>query len=47
MLAHASQIGDDSFFLAMPEEGFQAAFGTEWYVKVGQSPDGSFGTSII
>lgn len=47
MLAHASQIGDDSFFLAMPEEAFQAAFGTEWFAKLGSEPDGGFGPAII
>jgi LmbE family N-acetylglucosaminyl deacetylase len=47
MLAHASQIGDDSFFLAMPEEAFEAAFGMEWFAKVGQEPSGRFGSAII
>jgi LmbE family N-acetylglucosaminyl deacetylase len=36
MVAHASQIGADSFFLSMPPEAFAAAFGTEWYIRVGQ-----------
>jgi LmbE family N-acetylglucosaminyl deacetylase len=31
MAAHASQIGETSFFLAMPPEAFAAAFSTEWY----------------
>lgn len=35
MRAHASQIGDDSFFLAMPDEAFAAAFGTEWFIRRG------------
>jgi LmbE family N-acetylglucosaminyl deacetylase len=35
MLAHASQIAPDSFFLQMPEEVFAAAFGTEWYIEHG------------
>ncbi len=30
--AHASQIADDSFFLAMSPMRFAAAFGTEWFV---------------
>jgi len=47
MLTHASQIGDDSFFLAMPEEAFQAAFGTEWYAQVGLTPDGQFRSAIV
>jgi LmbE family N-acetylglucosaminyl deacetylase len=35
MRAHASQIAEDSFFLAMPDEAFAAAFGTEWFVRRG------------
>jgi LmbE family N-acetylglucosaminyl deacetylase len=31
MRAHASQIAEDSFFLAMPDDAFEAAFGTEWF----------------
>lgn len=34
MAAHASQISETSFFLAMPS----AAFGTEWYRRLGISP---------
>ncbi len=37
MLAHASQISPDSFFLQMPEEIFAAAFGTEWYIEHGRT----------
>jgi LmbE family N-acetylglucosaminyl deacetylase len=33
--AHASQIGPESFFLAMPDELFAMAFGTEWFVDPG------------
>jgi LmbE family N-acetylglucosaminyl deacetylase len=33
MAAHASQIADTSFFLAMPPEMFELAFGTEWYIR--------------
>ena len=29
--AHASQVGEGSFFLALPPAAFQQAFGTEWY----------------
>jgi LmbE family N-acetylglucosaminyl deacetylase len=32
IVAHASQIASDSFFLSMPVERFTSAFGTEWYV---------------
>ena len=41
MAAHASQIPADSWFLAMPEEAFAAAFGTEWFIRrgVASTPD--------
>jgi LmbE family N-acetylglucosaminyl deacetylase len=35
MVAHASQIGPDSFFLAMPDDAFAGAFGTEWFIGPG------------
>ena len=35
MRAHSSQIAEDSFFLALPDEAFAAAFGTEWFIRVG------------
>jgi LmbE family N-acetylglucosaminyl deacetylase len=38
MRAHASQISEQSFFLAMPDEGFGYAFGTEWFIRDGQGP---------
>ncbi|MGX7825591.1 PIG-L family deacetylase [Actinokineospora sp. 24-640] len=38
MRAHASQIAEDSFFLAMPDELFAGAFGTEWFIRRGQGP---------
>jgi len=38
MRAHASQIGEDSWFLAMPETAFAAAFGTESFIRRGASP---------
>lgn len=34
MMAHASQIGADSWFLAMPDEAFAQAFATEWYIDL-------------
>jgi LmbE family N-acetylglucosaminyl deacetylase len=37
MEAHASQISDESFFLAMPPEAFAGGFGTEWFIEVGGS----------
>lgn len=33
LLAHASQIGPDSFFMNMPPELFEGAFGREWFVR--------------
>lgn len=33
MIAHASQITEESFFLTMPAEAFSAAFGTEWFIE--------------
>ena len=33
MVAHASQIPDDSFFLQMPLEVFREAFGWEWFIR--------------
>ncbi|MHB8681006.1 MAG: PIG-L family deacetylase [Acidimicrobiales bacterium] len=35
MAAHASQISDTSFFLAMPPEAFAAVWGIEFYIRVG------------
>ncbi|HUF32748.1 MAG TPA: PIG-L family deacetylase [Acidimicrobiales bacterium] len=35
MRAHASQIAETSFFLAMPEDAFAESFGTEWFVRRG------------
>ena len=36
MQAHASQIDEQSFFLAMGPEVFEATFGTEWYIRHGE-----------
>ena len=38
MRAHASQISEASFFLALPEEAFRYGFGTEWFIRDGQGP---------
>lgn len=38
MRAHASQIGEQSMFLAIPDEAFRYAFGTEWGIRDGQGP---------
>ena len=34
MRAHASQIGETSFFLSMPEDVFSMVWGHEWYIRV-------------
>jgi LmbE family N-acetylglucosaminyl deacetylase len=34
MRAHATQISEDSFFLAMPPDIFQVVWGHEWYVRI-------------
>ena len=39
MAAHASQIADSSFFLAMPPDQFEAGFGHEWFIRHGVSED--------
>jgi LmbE family N-acetylglucosaminyl deacetylase len=33
MIAHASQIPEDSFFLQLPLDAFREAFGWEWYIR--------------
>ncbi|RZQ60021.1 PIG-L family deacetylase [Amycolatopsis suaedae] len=38
MRAHASQIAEDSFFLALPDEAFAAQFGVEWFIREGEGP---------
>ena len=47
MAAHASQIDDESFFMAMPPEVFSMAFGTEWFVAPGTTRTGDFATSLF
>jgi LmbE family N-acetylglucosaminyl deacetylase len=39
MRAHASQIPEQSFFLAMDDETFAFAFGTEWFIREGHEPE--------
>ena len=39
MAAHASQIAETSFFLAMPPEAFAATWGKEWFVRHGPRPE--------
>lgn len=38
MRAHPSQITEDMFMLAMPDDAFALAFGTEWFIRAGQGP---------
>jgi LmbE family N-acetylglucosaminyl deacetylase len=38
MAAHPSQIADDSFFLAMPPDVFEVVFGTEWFIRLDETP---------
>jgi LmbE family N-acetylglucosaminyl deacetylase len=48
MRAHASQIAETSFFLAMPDDVFVEAFGTEWYILAGQpTPVDHFATWLL
>ena len=46
MQAHASQIAETSFFLAMPEEAFGAWWGEECYIRRG-APEGTAETSLL
>lgn len=49
MFAHASQIGPDSMFAALPPPSFAEAFGTEWYIRTGatRAPGAPFGTHLV
>ena len=38
MAAHASQIGPESFFLALPDDAFRGIFGTEWFIRLDDAP---------
>jgi len=38
MAAHASQIADSSFFLAMEPQAFREGFGYEWFIRRGERP---------
>src|SRR5258706_6538847 len=44
--AHASQVTDTSFFLEMPPDVFQMAFGTEWFILTG-GPDAAYVSSLF
>jgi len=47
MVAHESQITEDSFFLQLPPEAFHQAFGSEWFIESGQTRDGDFKTALF
>ena len=40
MRAHASQIGEESFFLMMPDDVFATVWGQEWFIRVRPEPVG-------
>ncbi len=39
LLAHRSQVSDQSFFLQMPPDMFAQAFGREWFIEQDRSPE--------
>jgi LmbE family N-acetylglucosaminyl deacetylase len=39
MVAHASQISETSFFLAMPPDAFERLWGQEWFIRCDGPPD--------
>jgi len=52
LLAHASQIDESSFFVAMPDDRFAQAFGTEWFVdasrhRMSRRRRGGFATTLF
>jgi len=47
MAAHASQISEASFFLAMPPEAFAAVWGTEWYIRLGAPAQSELEGSLV
>jgi LmbE family N-acetylglucosaminyl deacetylase len=47
MRAHASQISEQSFFLAMPDDAFARAFGNEWFIRRGATPSQPWEDRII
>ena len=38
MRAHASQIDESSVFSALPDDAFRRAFGTEWFMRLDETP---------
>lgn len=47
MKAHASQISETSFFLAMPPEAFAAVWGTEWFIRRDAEPKELMESSLL
>ena len=48
MQAHASQISDSAFFLALPQERFRESFGVEWYIRHGAAlPVQEYGRTLL
>ena len=47
MAAHASQISETSFFLAMPDDAFTATWGQEWFIRRDQPPAAEKETSLF
>ncbi|HYA67470.1 MAG TPA: PIG-L family deacetylase [Acidimicrobiales bacterium] len=47
MEAHASQIQETSFFLSMPPAAFEAAWGTEWYIRLGTEAGAAVESALI
>jgi len=46
LAAHASQVDETSFFLAMPVDAFRDVFGVEWFIRRG-APPGTTEDSLI
>ena len=45
--AHVSQIPAESFFVALPDEAFELAFGTEWFIRRGSTVSGATSTDLF
>ena len=45
--AHASQIPSDSFMVSLPDQAFELAFGTEWFIRRGQAAGDAPGTDLF
>ncbi len=45
--AHVSQIPADSFFVSLPDEAFELAFGTEWFIRRGAAVGAATSTDLF